>query len=70
MAGSTDELPVSSKKSCKDSKVNEEILSLLRTGNERTLKTLELIDNTLSPDLKRSWFFWMETSAKEIDPSL
>ena len=61
------------KRSRKDGKDTEEIINLLRTGNEHNQKTLELIDNTFSastPDLKRSWCLWMEASVKEIHPSL
>ena len=64
---------MSTKRSSKESQDTEEILNLLKRGNEWIQKILEQIDRTLSvstPDLKKSWYLSMEASVKEIDPSL
>ena len=74
LVGLVDQItPVSTKRSSKDSRDTEQILNLLKMGNEQTQNTLEQIDSTLSaftPDLKKSRCLWMEPSVKKIDPSL
>ena len=70
--GSVEQItPMSTKRSSKERWDTEEILKLLKVGNEQTKKTLEQIDSTLSastPDMKKSWCLWMEANVKQIDP--
>ena len=74
LVGLADQLPpASNRKSGRESQDAEEILNLLKTGNEWLQKTLELIGGICSastPDFKRSWGLCMVASVKNIHPSL
>ena len=72
LAGSVDHvIPLSTKRSSKESRDTEEILNLLKMGNKQTKKTLEQMESTLPasvPDVKNSWCLWIDAGAKEVLP--
>ena len=74
LAESIDQVtPLPTKRSSKESRDTEEILNLLKVGNEQSKKILEQNDNALSasiPEVKKSWCLWMEASVNKINPFL